>query len=373
MKKIVYAAIILSIGGFSSSLKAQEDISNIFQSGVVDLNKVANGYLTPAGNSFAAGMGSNWYNTAATHKVFGFDLRVGVNATQAPVADQMFSLAGLTNLKTNDPSITQAPTFVGSGSGVDLKLMQPQFLADGGANPLYNGGAGVITSFKSPSGVSKFVPSASLQLSVGLPFYNDVMFRYVPTVTSNGAEGSLWGVGIKHNFKKWIPGLKLLPFDASVMVAYNQFDISYAFPTSSQITPEKLVSGGLDYIPDPLSNDYTTQGIKMNAKSVTANLIVSKKLMFLTPYVGFGVTKTDFNLTMVGNYPTLGDPVNTGGNTYKMQIKNISDPINVTSSQMLPGATFGLRAKILFIFTAHAQYTMQKYPTASVGFGISLR
>ena len=69
MKKIILSVVaILLTGSYFSSLKAQGDISNIFKAGVVDLNTVAKGYLTPAGNSFAAGLGSDWYNTAAVHK-----------------------------------------------------------------------------------------------------------------------------------------------------------------------------------------------------------------------------------------------------------------------------------------------------------------
>jgi hypothetical protein len=374
MRKRLLLLVVLLICSTWSPLKAQDDITNIFKSGIADLNTVAKGYLTPAGNAFAAGMGSNWYNTAETHKVLGFDIKIGANVTISPISDQSFSLTGLTNLKANDPSITEAPSFTGKGDGVQLNLMQPQYLSDGTTeNPLYKNGTGVITSFTSPSGISRYVPSASVQLTVGLPFKNDLMVRFVPTVKTNGVEVSLWGVGVKNNFIKLIPGLKLLPFDASVLIAYNQLDLKYAFPASDRITPEDLVGEDVEYISDPNSNDYSTQGMKLSATSLTANIIVSKKFLLLTPYVGFGFTKTSFDLKMTGNYPTLGDPVNTGNNTYKMQIINETDPIDVSSNQVMPGATVGLRFKVLFIFTANAQYTFQKYPTASIGFAIGMR
>ena len=382
MKKIFLPAILFLICSAWTSLKAQDQISNIFKSGVADLNTVAEGYLIPGGNAFAAGMGTNWYNTADTHSVLGFDLRIGVNATQAPASDQVFSLAGLKNLKTNDPTITTAPSFTGKGNGVQLNLMQPRYMSDGTtSNPLYKNGTGVITSFTSPGGISQYVPSASLQLTVGLPLHNDLMIRLVPTVKTNGVEASVWGIGVKNNFLKLIPGLKLLPIDAAVMLAYNQLDLNYAFPTSAQITPDKLVgkdangqpSPGYVDAPNTTDKTYTTQGVKMSASALTANVIVSKKLLFLTPYVGFGITRTSFDLKMAGNYPTLGDPVNTGNNTYKMTIKNITDPINISSKQVMPGATIGLRFKVLLVLTAHAQYTFQKYPTASVGFAIGMR
>jgi hypothetical protein len=318
-------------------------------------------------------MGSGWYNTADTHPFSGFDLRLGLNVTQSPVSDRFFSLAGLENLKPSNPSVKQAPSFTGTGDGVQLSLMQPRYLSDGvTANPLYKNGAGVITTFTSPGGISDLVPSASLQLTVGLPFSNDLMVRFVPTVKRNGGEASLWGVGVKNKFKDFIPVFNLLPFDASVLVAYNVLDIRYAFPASAQVTPEDLIGGDLGYIPDPQSNDYTTQGIRMSASALTANLIVSKKFLLLTPYLGFGITRTSFDLKLTGNYPTLGDPVYQGGTTYKMQIRNVTDPIHLASNLSMPGATVGLKLNLV-VAALNAQYTFQKYPTASVGFALGFR
>ncbi|MFA5045657.1 MAG: DUF6588 family protein [Paludibacter sp.] len=386
MKKIIhFAAIALILCSSASTLQAQEDISSIFKAGVADLNTVANGYLTPAGNSFATGLGTNWYNTAAVHKPFGFDLTIGGGLVEVPVAEQMFSLTGLTNLVPTNTSITQAPTFGGTGPGVELNLMQPQTLGDGTANPLY---PGKITSFITPAGISKYMPTASVQFTIGLPFINDVSVRFIPTVNASGFNVSMWGVGIKHNFKQWIPVVKDLPFDASILLAYTKFDLKYGFPASARITPDMLVGSDLAYI--PTNTDYSTQGMSISANAMTANIIVSKKLLFVTPYVGFGITKTSFNLTMAGNYPILGNPKTheevIGGTTYTvpdreagtnkpiMNIDNIANPIQIApTSEVMPNVTFGLRLKVLWVLSVHAQYTMQKYPTASAGFGISIR
>jgi len=374
MKKSYYSlALALLLCSSSFTLYAQDDISSIFKSGMADLNRVAEGYLKPAGNGFSAGLGSNWYNTAEVHKKFGFDLTFGVGAVQAPAEDRMFSITGLTNLRPTVAGTTEAPSFAGSGNGIGLELMQPKYLTDGTTqNPLWDNGNGKITSFTTPGGVSRYVPAASIQLTLGLPFINDVSLRLVPAVTVKGFKTSEWGIGIKHNFKQWIPVVSALPFDASFLLAYTKFDMKYTFPASAQITPDKLVSGGLDYIADPSSSDYSDQAMNISANAVTANVIVSKNFLFITPYLGFGFTRSNFDLTMAGNYPTLGDPVKEG-NTYKMQINNMPDPVKISQSELMPGATIGLRAKILMVLSVHAQYTLQKYPTAMVGLGFSFR
>jgi hypothetical protein len=128
--------------------------------------------------------------------------------------------------------------------------------------------------------------------------------------------------------------------------------------------------------------------MNISADAMMANIILSKKLLFITPYLGFGVTKTNFTLKMAGNYPLLGNPIMVdkyiGSVKYSVpevdatnkpyvEIKDMTDPINITSSELMPNVTFGLRLKVMWILTVHAQYTMQKYPTASVGFGLAIR
>ncbi|MDP4238361.1 MAG: hypothetical protein Q8904_02685 [Bacteroidota bacterium] len=384
MKKIFASVMtVLLAGSYFSIANAQDDISNIFKAGVADLNTVANGYLKPAGNSFSAGLGSNWYNTAAVHKTFGFDLTIGAGIIQSPASDQTFSLIGLKSLTPTGS--TQAPSFTGKGDGVELTLMQPRTLSNGNPNPLWtNPSTRNIVSFTTPSAVSKYIPTASIQFTIGLPVINDVSIRFTPTVKAKGFETSLWGIGIKHNIKQWIPVVKDLPFDAAVVLAYSKFSLNYAFPTSAQITPDKLVGENLSYAPDANLNDYTTQGMKISASAGTANLVFSKKLAFITPYIGFGVTSSNFDLTMEGNYPTLGDPkthtvsgvsvpdLDQNGKPI-MQIKNIADPVKISSSEVMTNATLGLRLKLLGVIAFHAQYAFQKYPVASAGFGLTFR
>jgi hypothetical protein len=374
MKKQFYSAIsilLLSV----SSLTAQSDITSIFKAGAADLNTVANGYLSPAGTAFATGLGSNWYNTADVHSVFGFDVTMGAGVVQIPTADQTFSLSGLKALQPSVAGTTQAPTFGGSGNGVGLNLMLPVPQADGTTKST------VITSFNTPNGVFNYVPTASLQVTVGLPFINDVTVRFMPKVTAGGFETSMWGLGIKHDIKKYIPVVSLLPFDAAVMVDYTKMNINYGF--ASPIKPEMLV--GSSFALDPYTTTYAGQGMNIDASAMNASLLISKKLLFLTPYLGLGITRTNFDLTMTGNYPVLGNPKSQviAGKTVPvldpishkpiMNINNMTDPIKISASELMPSATVGLRVKILFLLTAHVQYTMQKYPVASAGFGFTFR
>jgi hypothetical protein len=326
------------------------------KAGVDDMNKLAEGYLKPAGIGFSSGLGSNWYNTAATHKLLGFDLTVGASVAMTPSSDQTFSLDGFQKLTT---TATSAPTFGGSGAGVPMTLKQ-------------NGT--VISQFTTPKGYSKYTPTPNLQLTLGLPLGNDLSVRYAPSLKLDGMNMEFWGVAVKHDVKQWIPVVKSLPFDASVLVGYSNFSMDYSF--KSAITPDVLKQGGTLGVYDGTGIDWAKagQGFDIKANALTANLIVSKKVAFFTPYLGVGFTKANFDISFAGKYPVLGNPITApGANFGKLSVDAVNDPINLSYSEFMPGATVGFRMKVLFVLALHAQYTVQKYPTASVGFGINIR
>ncbi len=357
-KRIKVFGFAAAFTAMFSQLYAQESISSIMAAGVSDMNKLAEGYLKPAGVGFSAGLGSNWYNTAATHKLLGFDLTVGASVSTTPSSDQTFSLEGFQKLSPVG-SVKTAPTFGGNGDGALMNLTQ-------------NGV--VISQFTTPKGITKYTPTPNLQLTIGLPLGNDLSVRYTPSLKLEGLSTQLWGVAVKHDVKQWIPVVESLPFDASVLVGYTNFSMDYSF--KSAITPDVLKQGGTLGVYDGTGIDWAKagQGFDIKANALTANLIVSKKVAFFTPYLGVGFTKANFDISFAGKYPVLGNPILTpGANFGKLSVDAVNDPINLSYSEFMPGATVGFRMKVLFVMALHAQYTMQKYPTASIGFGINIR
>ncbi|MGC9151938.1 MAG: DUF6588 family protein [Microbacter sp.] len=351
MKKfLLFPAFLLMM--LPSIVGAQNDIANLFKAGVNDIQTLAQGYVKPLGYGISDGLGMNWYNTAATHKPWGFDITVGATGLLVPSSDKTFSLAGLTSLQVVNGQTT-APTFGGKGDGVELKMTTP------------NGKT--IVDFTTPSGVTPVIPGVNAQFTLGLPKGNDLSFRFVPNIQTNRYEVGLWGIGLKHNFKQWIPGLKLLPFDAAVMVGYTHVHFNYYF--DNPIMPNDLVNDPNLINEPPDLSIYANQGMHVSANSLMANVIVSKKLLFFTPYVGFGVTSSRFDFNFAGNYPVLGDLSSNN----KYNVNTLTDPIPLHYSSFSPGLTVGFRLKFLWIFALHVQYTVQQYSAASVGLGINIR
>jgi hypothetical protein len=288
MKKnsIKIIALLLIVGASLNGF-AQSDIANLFKSGVKDLNTVANGYMKPMGTGFAANLGSNWYNTGAPHKIGGFDITVGFGVAMAPTKDQTFSLTGLTNLKAPNNEKT-APTFAGGSKGVDLVLYQPATITSTGGQSVANPHAGEkIVEFTTPKGVSKMIPGISAQIGIGLPFGTQVTVRYLPTVKATDFNIGMWGIGIQHDFKQWIPVVKDIPIDMSAVIGYTKLTSGYDFATADMITPDKLVGGSVGYIA-PAGVLFNNQKIDLTSSAFTFNIVVSKKLLFFTPYLEIG-------------------------------------------------------------------------------------
>ena len=77
---------------------------------------------------------------------------------------------------------------------------------------------------------------------------------------------------------------------------------------------------------------------------------------------------------MVGIYTTIKGvvPVISGASIVaKMQIENVSNPIHISSDEVMQNLTIGVRLKAFSLFTFHTQYTLQKYPVASFGLGLT--
>ena len=358
-------------------VNAQSDISNLFRSGG-DLNQVAKGYVKPLGIGFATGMGGSWYNTAATHHTLGFDITLKAGAIFVPTSDKTFDLTGLKNLKVTNGE-KNAPSFAGSGNGVGLSLTLPDSTYN------YNGTKKTIKGQKildmqTPVGVASVIPAVCIQGSVGLPFKTELTVRYLPQTQIKNVNCNLWGVAIKHDFKQWIPVFNKLPFSLSVMLAYTKFDMDYAF--TNKITPAKLVtdSATTPIIYDQLASkvDYynnNKQGFGLSSSSFMANVIISKDLLFFTPYLGLGFSQNNFHFGFNGHYPILNgidaqSTVNSGKVSY--DVTDLNNPVQLDYNTFMPSATVGFKVKLLLLALS-AQYTFQQYPSASVGVGLGFR
>lgn len=337
MKKtllILSAAVLLTAVPHTS--KAQGlDFDSFLEAGIDDANLLLQSYLQPAFEGFGFGMNSGWYNTAKPHKFLGFDITANVSLARVPDSRQFFTLPqGLTNVSLTNPNDTRRlPTIFGPNLGAD-DLPELRFVDDNNEE---------LIRISAPTGLGidedivpfNAVPVPMVQLGVGLFKGTEVKLRYIPDTDIDG-EGSvkLFGIGVMHDIKQYLPGEKLLPFDLSVFAGYTSLKSSVNIDADAGQTAEFDASA------------WTIQGV------------ISKKILFFTAFAGLGYSNYDINFGMLGDFTT---ETTTFTNPIDLQFKDNGLRTNV-----------GLRFKLLFL-TLTGEYAIQEYNTITAGVGVSIR
>lgn len=312
MKRFIAIFIFLS----SSNLFAQVDSD--------DGASLLEAYFSPFGKSLAAGLNNGWFHTAKPHKLGGFDISLSLNAVIVPTVGKTFDITSINGFSASN---SQTATFLGDKTG--------------GTNGAYGTMIG-NTNFQMPGGKDiDWIPIPMLQVGVGLIKGTEIDIRYVPSQKlESNSEIKLYGFGLKHDILQWLPMVDKIPVDLSIQAGYTN------------------LNAGIN---------VEDQGVNLNVKATTVNLIMSKKMLMFTGYLGFGYNSstTTFDLKENISY-TIGPSTN--------QLVLDSDqivPLKFVSTNDFR-TTLGFRLNITLL-AIQANYTFAEYPVATVGIGITLR
>jgi hypothetical protein len=341
-KHIIFSALTAFFLSSAMLTVAQSDLGQLLKGTSQDANTLVKGYMSPVLSAVGYGLNQGWYTTAKPHKIAGFDLTVTGSFVNIPTSDlsyyvdnsKMKSVERLSGPNGN-PQSGYVPTVFGSSQapyydykGVPLSGFQGAPGADLSQVPV----------------IKNTMPVPMAQFGFGLPKGFEIKLRYVPKLKfgdKNSSDFSLFGIGLMHDVKQYIPGIKSLPFDLSGFVGYTKLSLNVAIDAANH--------------PD--------QKGTMSTSATTIQGVISKKFAVLTGYAGLGYNIASSKLAVSGTYTLLdvnGTPI------------QVKDPVNFSASSSGPRATFGLRLK-LAIFNFNGEYTLQKYNTVTLGFGISVR
>ncbi len=321
---ISFIALALLFGG---SMAKGQDVSDFLNAGVADANKLGSAYFKPYGEMLGTNLNAGWYNSADVHKKLGFDITLSATYSVAPSSKKTFDVnsLGLENFQVAPGSTSISPTIVGQEK--NRPTLTPNVIG------------GSYDEFQLPdgSGFNGFL-TPMIQGAIGLPFHTEVMARFMPEVNMQEyGKMSLWGLGVKHSLKEYIPFLSHLPvWNVSVMGAYTNF--------GSQATASYAGSTG---------------NFKVNSDAYTARLLVGANFPLVCFYtgLGYGSSSSSFKLNgtfdMPGSGPTL-------------------DPINFAYD--VTGFDFNIGSRLrLGIISIHADYTVGDYQTFTLGLGVNFR
>ncbi len=328
---------ILSVSAF-----AQDDLDQLLKGGKADANKLVDGYISPFLKVFGYGLNQGWYNTAKNHKTLGVDLTVSVSAVYVPNSDLFYTVnnSQLTTVRLENTG-TAPVTATGSGNVPTMfgSATAPTYRPTSSGGIAFSGPGGSI-DLKKELGIQA-LPVPIANLGIGLPKGIDLKFRFVPQIDFGDGKFSLFGVGVMHDIKQYIPGVKSLPFDLAAFVGYTKMKLSVSMDAAN-----------------PANADQ--QGI-FETSATTIQGLISKKVSVLTVYGGLGYNIANTKLAIKGAFDM------DGNNT-----KETIDPVSVKADANGPRVTAGMRLK-LAVFTFHGDYTIQKYSALTVGFGIAVR
>ncbi len=315
--------------GDVGKIKVESDASTYLQN-----------YLEPVVVSASTGLANGWVTTARPHKLFGFDITLTTSVAGIPDAAYTFTFNNddyeSVRLEENEIPISgEVPTLAGGSpvEGYDIFISnedgsQNSFTPISGQNfedfPIIRGG----------------LPIPMLNVGFGLPKGTEIKLRLIP-VGQLGDDISLdgsFGVGVLHDIKQWIPGMKFVPMDISAFIGYNQFAMKY----------------------DVLEGSFAN----FTSRATTFQILASKKLLFFTPYLGLGFNAINSSLDFKATDPAAADP-----NDPNNFVVGSFDYENIGGARL----TIGGRLKILWILSLNVDYTIQRYNTLNVGFGINFR
>ncbi len=350
MKRLKFTLKVLNlivITSLALQLQAQQDVAQFLQGNLNDAKKLGEAYLAPFGKMFGSSMNGGWYQAARPHKLFGFNVSFVTTVVTVPSDAKTFDVnkLNLQNLRLETGANPMSPTVSGATTN--------------GPRLVYNGSPSV--GFNLPKGANlPFTPMPIFQAGLGLPFHSEITFRYLPAVkVPKVGELSSWGVGVKNEFKEFIPGLKLVPIDLSLFVGYSQFNSQFDV---------SFKPGYYDPGQPNQASAFNNQKLELTAKGYTARILVGKTIPFFSAYVGLGYNHAVSEFGLKGLYPIGIHP--THGTTTNISPVNNPFTLSYTHSGFAGNIGFRLR---FGVFAINADYTLGKYPLYTAGLGISFR
>jgi hypothetical protein len=363
---IISLILLLSISSYSQI----GDIANLLTGSVNDAELMFTEYLRPVANAMGANLSSGWYNTAESHKLGGFHLNFTANIAFVPEEHQTYNLNDLDlsegiNFDNNGIAKTAAGS-IGSETQIWYETDVPGI------------GRQEIVRFDHPGGSGfHMLPTPMINAGVGLVKGTELLGRYMPKVKYGKDKANyvnLWGVGIKHDLKQWIPFVKRLPI-LNLAVSYGYTNVNFHSDIKT-LTPAMLNAQDLT-----TTADWSTQDMDMKFQSHTASLLVGASLPVVSFYGGAGISITKANLDLKGDFPMptiitdIGDP--NFGEVVVTDNSFVTDPLNIEIRNQDGGTTkprFNIGVLLKFtVITFQIDYTWANYSVATAGIGISFR
>ncbi|MFD0860663.1 DUF6588 family protein [Sungkyunkwania multivorans] len=335
MKKTLFSIILFTV---FCQTKAQ-NINELLAAGIADAQRYTTDYIAPANEGLMYGMSNGWFNSAESKPLAGFE--VSIVGNYSPIKDEkkgfVLNTASYQNLQFVDGSTGKSvSTALGDIDGIRV-------FAESEVAP----GVTERVEFDLPSGLASeninFIPTAFLQVSVGVIKGTELKARFFPKVNSNDVKVGFYGVGLQHELTQWLPAEKLWPVAVSGLIGYTRLDGSYDF-TSTNIV------------------DGANQRFETTASTWSFQLIASTKLPVINFYGSIGYLSGKSDTDILGTYVVRQGPFQ----------QTFEDPFSVSNDASGTRLTVGTKLKLAF-FRLNLDYTVAEFNNLSIGLNFGFR
>lgn len=332
MKKFFLTTVLLSVF-FTAT--AQENIEDLLAAGLNDAERYARGYLSPAFDGALYSITGGWFNSAETRKPFRFSL--SIIGSGSIVKDERKTFL----VNTSEYEYLQFQDGSSSKNVATLFGDHPEpVIAYVEVDDGMGGTAQVDITL--PTGIAaadiNMVPSAFLQGSMGLFLGTEVKVRLVPPIAYEGAKLNFYGMGVQHEFTKWLVPEENRKLSVAGLIAYTHLDGTYDF------TDTAIVAG-------------SNQRFNTDLNTWLFQLIASTKISLLQLYGGIGYSKGTSKTHLEGTY-MINEGVLAG--------QTIEDPYSLETDITGMRGTFGANIK-LGVLSINADYTIAEFDNLAVG------
>ncbi len=365
MKKFITLSLVVLtlIITINKSTFAQEP--EYFSMG--ELDPYVSAYMEPFARAMAVSMSGGWTHTAKVHSTLGFDITFSASIVGVPASDKTFNTNSINMTGyTFNPTGTDAPTI-----SADNGLTVPNISKD------FNNELLPEFSFAAFQGLNINTGGmAAIQAGIGLPKGTEIIIRFIPDMSSSvnkvipdnvdfGMEKTgMWGFGVKHDIKQWIPVISKVPFlQISGLFTFSKFYTGFS-GADLRFDPDRFsITSSLP------TTTWDNQKIDIGMSSFTGALLVGANLPIFQPYIGLGFNSAKFEGGFKGNYPII-----EFSTEHPNGVVNTSeaDPLPIEAKATDFNFQAGARLKLGF-FVLYYQYTIQKYSMNTFGIAFTLR
>lgn len=339
MKRLFLLLLVLS----AVQIQAQSNLNEILAAGLADAERFSNDYLNPASEGAIHNISNGWYNSGESKPLGGFEISIIGNYSPFKNKEDkktfVLNTEDYENIQFDDGSTSKT---VSSALGDIEGLM---VFVEGEPFP----GTTVREDFELPAGLASedinFIPSAFVQVAIGLVHGTEIKARFFPTINTEEASYGLYGFGLQHEFTHHLAPLvqKRFPVRLSAVIGYTRLDATYDFTNSG------IIAG-------------SDQKIDIDMSSWIFQAVASTKLPVINFYAGIGYMTGKSKTDVLGTYIVQSGPFQQ---TYE-------DPFTLNHQAKGVRANLGAKLKLGF-FRLNFDYTIAEFNSLSAGINFGMR